>query len=251
MTAENSIISTTFQLGSNGAWFENLAVRPKGNLLATRIDVPKLWSISTAPISETGHPFYTFPRESSVMGIAEIGEDIYAVVTGNLSISTISPVPGTQPTQNKNLAYNPDAHLLNGIIKFGNNLCLITDSKKGVIWRLDLTTGEYSQALSHAPLLPEEDQPVQVGANGIKALHSYVYFTSTTREISRRIPVDEHASATVQLVAGNEFKLTVAGSTAIALSKDRTVLYVATSGAQIAPVMSQTVKPAKIVAVRL
>lgn len=95
MTAENSIISTTFQLGSNGAWFENLAVRPKGNLLATRIDVPKLWSISTAPISETGHPFYTFPRESSVMGIAEIGEDIYAVVTGNLSISTISPVPGT------------------------------------------------------------------------------------------------------------------------------------------------------------
>lgn len=135
-----------------------------------------------------------------------------------------------QPTQNKNLAYNPDAHLLNGIIKLGNNLCLITDSKKGVIWRLDLTTGEYSQALSHASLLPEEDQPVQVGANGIKALHSYVYFTSTTREISRRIPVDEHASATGPMeisssgFTADDFLLTEDGTAYIATNPQNELL---------------------------
>ena len=54
----------------------------------------------------------------------------------------------------------------------------------------------------------------------------------------------------VRLLAGNQFMLAVGGPTAAALDQERSVLYVATSGAQFAPVMGR-MEPAKIVAIDL
>lgn len=40
-------VSTLFSLPGNSSWLENLAIRPSGNtILATRLDVPQLWSIN-------------------------------------------------------------------------------------------------------------------------------------------------------------------------------------------------------------
>jgi hypothetical protein len=44
--------------------------------------------------------------------------------------------------------------------------------------------------------------------------------------------------------------LTVGGSTAVAINREHSILYVATSGAQFAPVLGR-MEPAKIVAIRL
>ncbi|KAF7588513.1 hypothetical protein BBP40_005650 [Aspergillus hancockii] len=301
-----SSVSTVFQFDHNGTWFENIAVRPNGDILATRLDVPEVWTINPANpnAKEAGSLLYDFPEATGLLGITPIDKDVYAVVTGNFSITTVTTTPGSyviwsldlsgkgrQPAA-KVLSRLPDAEFLNGIVKFGKSLLLVTDSAKGVIWRVDLTTGKYSQALSDPTMLPASGQPNAVGVNGIDVLGNYVYYTSTTQMLFGRIPVDDKASATgpvevlasgftpddfmltrdgtayittnpqngllkvdphgrVQLAAGNEFKITVGGSTGVASSKNDSVLYVTTSGAQFSPILCQTIEPAKVVAIHV
>ncbi|GIJ91412.1 hypothetical protein Asppvi_010377 [Aspergillus pseudoviridinutans] len=303
-TTNTSSTSTVFQFTRNGTWLENLAVRPNGNILATRLDVPELWLInpSNTNTAEAGSLFYTFPNATSLLGITEIDRDVYAVVAGNFSISTVTSTPGsfviwridasgTAPSASI-LARIPDAETLNGITRFGQNLLLITDSGKGVIWRLDMSTGLYSQALSDPTMLPAAGQPYAVGVNGVAVRGKYVYYTSTTQMLFCRVPVDSVAAATgpveivtsgitpddftlerdgtayittnpdnglvkvdpkgrVRLVAGNQFTIAVGGSTAVAGSKDGSVLYVSTSGGQFSPILGKLIEPAKVVAVHL
>ncbi|KGO68802.1 hypothetical protein PITC_076840 [Penicillium italicum] len=296
--------STIFQLEHNGTWFENLAVQSNGNLLSTRIDSPELWSI--VPNSNSSRPGHgslllKFPNAMSTMGITEIDSNVFAVIAGNVSLPSVTPIPGSFVVWTVNLTSStpkakvlsplPDGQFLDGMIKFGDDLLLITDALKGVIWRLNITTGEYSVALSHASMLPATGQAIQVGVNGLKVLNHYVYYTSTTQEIFARIPVDGNATAVgpleiitsgftfddfsltadgtaylstnpqneliqvspegrVRLFAGNQFMLTVGGSTTVAINHEHSVLYLATSGAQFAPVLGR-MEPAKIVSIPL
>lgn len=212
VTNNNNSVKTVFQLNQNETWFENLVVRPNGQLLATRIDVPELWSIDPSENTKNaGSLLYTIPNAASLLGITEIAHDVYAVVAGNFSLSTIKSTPGsyavwTIDVSDKNkepkatfLAPIPGGEFLDGMIPFGKDLLLIADAAKGVIWRLNLRTGESSQALSHPSMLPADGQPIPVGVNGLKIRENYIYFTSTTQEIFGRIPVDENASATGDL----------------------------------------------------
>ncbi|RLL93413.1 hypothetical protein CFD26_101719 [Aspergillus turcosus] len=303
-TTNASSLSTVFQFNRNGTWLENLAVRPNGKLRATRLDVPELWLIDPANTNTTsaGSLFYTFPSATSLLGITEIDPDVYAVVAGNFSIPTVTSTPGSYviwrldasstPPSASILAPIPEAEFLNGIVRFGEDQLLITDSAKGVIWRLDMSTGLYSQALSDPSMLPAAGQPYAVGVNGIDVRGKYVYYTSTTQMLFCRVPVDSMASATgpveviasgitpddfmvrsdgtayittnpdnglvrvdskgrVGLVAGNQFTIAVGGSTAVAGSKDGSVLYVTTSGGQFSPILGRLIEPAKVVAIHL
>ena len=295
---------TVFQLQSNGSWFENLAVRSDGTLLATRIDAPELWAIQPCNSTEhsgQGSRLITFPHAESTLGITEIAHDIFAVVAGNLTMPNITPTPGSfviwtvdltsDRPSTQILAPMPDGGFLDGMAKFNDKLLLVSDAAKGTIWRLDITTGNYTPVLSHRSMLPAAGQPVQIGVNGLKVLGNYVYYTSTSQEVYARVPVDGNATAVgpveiitsgftfdgfsltadgtaylttnpqnevikvtpegrVHLLAGNQYMLAVGGSTAAAMDNDRSVLYVATSGAQFAPVMGR-MEPAKIVAISI
>lgn len=293
-----------FQLERNGSWFENLALRSDGSLLATRIDAPELWSIEpNCDLSHPGHGsrLVNFPNATSTLGITEIGQDVFAVVVGNLSLPSILPTPGSFVVWKvdltgitataKVLARMPEGDFLDGMTRFSEDLLLIADALKGTIWRLNVTTGEYSTALSHTSMVPAAGQPVPVGVNGLKVLGDYVYYTSTSQEVYARIPVNHNATAVgpveiitsgftfdgfaltangtaylttnpqnqvievspegrVRLLAGNQYMLAVGGSTAAALDQERSVLYVATSGAQFAPVLGR-MEPAKIAAISM
>ncbi|KAJ5824681.1 hypothetical protein N7447_007021 [Penicillium robsamsonii] len=296
--------STVFQLERNGSWFENLAVRSNGNILATRIDTPELWSIvQNSNSSHLGQAtlLFRFPNAMSTMGITEIDHDVFAVISGNISLPSITPTQGSfvvwtvnvtgATPEAKVLAPLPKGQFLDGITKFSDDLLLISDAAMGTIWCLNTTTGESSVALSHASMLPAAGQAVKVGVNGLKVLNSFVYYTSTSQEVYARIPVDGNATAVgpveiitsgftfddfiltkdgtaylstnpqnelikvsprgrVRLFAGNQFMLSVGGSTAVAINREHSILYVTTSGAQFAPVAGK-MEPAKIVAIRL
>lgn len=53
----------------------------------------------------------------------------------------------------------------------------------------------------------------------------------------------------VRLVAGNQFIITISGSTVVARSNNGSVLYVTTSRGQFSPILGKLIEPAKVVAV--
>ncbi|RDW93657.1 uncharacterized protein DSM5745_00979 [Aspergillus mulundensis] len=273
--------STVFQLESNGTWFENLAVRSDGTLLATRIDAPELWSIE--PNTNTSRPgrgalLTTFPNAMSTLGITELARDVFAVVAGNLSLPSVTPTPGSFAVWTVNLtgtvpstqvlAHMPAADFLDGMAKFGDDLLLLTDASQGAIWRLNMTSGESCVMLSHPSMVPAAGQPPRQEVYGrfpvdgnarptgpVEMIASGLFFDGfalmpdgtaylTTNPQTEVIEVSPEGR--VRLLAGSQFMLAVGGSTAAAVDQERSVLYVATSGAQFAPVMGR-MEPAKVV----
>ncbi|KAJ5252293.1 hypothetical protein N7489_002703 [Penicillium chrysogenum] len=242
--------SKVFQLEQNGTWFENLAVRSNGNLIATRIDSPELWSI--VPSGNTSHPGHgslllKFPNALSTLGIAEIDHDVFAILAGNISLPGIIPTPGSFVVWTVNLtsaipeakvlAPLPGGYFLDGMTKFGDDLLLISDARKGIIWRLNITSGESSVALSDASMLPAPPgQAVQVGVNGLKIWQNYVYYTSTSHEIFARVPVDGNATAVgpVEIITSgfsfDDFILTPNGTAYLSTNPQNEVIQVSPQG---------------------
>lgn len=207
-------VETLYQFPNNGSWVSNLALRKDGSLLLTRLDVPEVWSVDTTSGDAT--LAHSFPNVTGCFGISEIDDDVFAVVTGNFSTKTYAPTPGSfslekldfktsgedtnralaAPTASK-IAALPEAQALNGMATFSreSNLVLIADSPKGVAWKVDTKTGDYSVALNDTTMLPAAGQALPLGINGLKVLGDYVYYTSTTRMEYCRVKVHDDATA--------------------------------------------------------
>lgn len=131
-TLPNPLTSTIFQLDRNGTWIENLAVRCNGDILATRIDSPEVWTITPnhANITTRGHGslLHRFPNAKSTMGIVEITPDIFGVIVGNVSLPSTTPEPGSFSLWTLDLtvghpnatllAHIPEGQFLDGLTKF-------------------------------------------------------------------------------------------------------------------------------------
>lgn len=73
---------------------ENLAVRPNGQILETPLNLPQLWLVEPGLPGEA-FIAYDFPKVLGLTGIVEYQPDVFAVLTGNFSISTGDPGTGT------------------------------------------------------------------------------------------------------------------------------------------------------------
>ncbi|KAJ5741182.1 hypothetical protein N7493_001054 [Penicillium malachiteum] len=208
-------VSTLFQFPNNGSWVDNLALRRDGSLLLTRLDVPEVWSVDT----DTGNAtlVHSFPNATSCFGISEIDDDVFAVVVGNFSTTTYQPTAGSFSVQKIDLrsdtsgeeqrvfeqsvvvsqiAALPEAEALNGMATFTkeSRLVLIADSPNGVVWKVNIETGDHSVALNDTTLRPAEGQALPLGVNGLKVVDGYVYYSSTTRMEFCRVKVNEDAT---------------------------------------------------------
>lgn len=77
---------------SDPTWVENLAVRSNGNLLVTLLSRPELYQIH--PTGGAPQLVHTFSQYTGLLGIAEIESDVFAVVTGNVSLTTLTATKG-------------------------------------------------------------------------------------------------------------------------------------------------------------
>lgn len=207
-------VETVFQFPDNGSWVDNIALRPDGSLLLTRLDVPEVWSVDT----ESGDATlaYSFPNATSCFGISEIDDDVFAVVVGNFSTATYTPTAGsfsvhrldfnvdTEDNERvsslaavSHIASLPEAEALNGMATFTkeSNLVLIADSPKGAVWKVNIQTGDYAVALNDTSMQPAKGQALPLGINGLKLVDGYVYYSSTTRMEFCRVKVNEDATA--------------------------------------------------------
>lgn len=203
----NASVTTIYQSNISTSWLENISRRPNGMLVVTRADVPEVWTINVT--NGSSHMAATIPNARNLFGITDIEKDVFAIVAGNVSLATATPENGTfsvwkvdfnsdKPAISIIAAIN-NATWLNGMTTFRNDtstLVLIADTSQGVIYRLNVDTGNYSIALADQTMRPDPNQPLPIGVNGVKVLDNYVYYTSSTQQVFVRVPVNEEASAT-------------------------------------------------------
>ncbi|GAB1319745.1 hypothetical protein MFIFM68171_09955 [Madurella fahalii] len=172
------------------SWFENLAVRPNGLILATRGDAPEIWQID--PATGQGALLASITGAFNLTGIAEVNTEEETYVFGSSYIpAPLQVEPGSAKVWtlkfNSNgvpavslLAAMPQAGFINGIAWWGPNRVLLSDTEAESIYLMDVDTGSYTTPLAN-----------MTGVNGIKTAHGYIYRADHLSSTLSRIPVDE------------------------------------------------------------
>ena len=197
----------------NETWVENIAVRSNGQLLVTILSSPELYQVNPF-IPEKPVLINQFPNASGLLGIAEIEQDIFAVVAGNWSTVTFETTNGSYsiwrvdltrvPPISTKITDIPEASFLNGmtLVERGSNFLLISDSELGVVFRLDFLTGQYGIVLDNA-LMKRVPNQIPLGINGIHTRGGFLYFTNTFQGLFARVSIhsDGTASGPYELIA--------------------------------------------------
>ena len=194
-----------------GYWCENLAIRCTGEILATITTRPELYLVDPNKERDAIR-LYSFPA-TSVIGIVELGTDVFYVATGNITLSSAgapSVAPGSsavwkvdlrsfsvedeRPVRVSKIAVFPNAGNLNGlaVLNRRKGLLLGADSLGGRIWQLNVYTKQI-EIFSEDPLTKKApDSKLPVGINGIRVRKGAVYFSNMGREIIARLNVKNH-----------------------------------------------------------
>ncbi len=88
--ANNDAVSVLWTF-PNETWIENLAVRQNGAVLCTSINRAAIYQVD--PFEHTATTVHQF--SSSVLGLAEISVDVFAVVTAEVNLATNAATPGS------------------------------------------------------------------------------------------------------------------------------------------------------------
>ncbi|RFU34148.1 hypothetical protein B7463_g2232, partial [Scytalidium lignicola] len=202
-----------FQLPNVGSWFENLAITSTGTLLATRVDVPEIWSID--PTTGEGKKLISFPSPTtSVTGIDELRPNFFAIGAGQYDL-TKGTIPGTWGVWTYDLSEPskapvkvtdvPPIGLLNGLATWDETHVFVVDSTFGKIFSVDVIQGTFDTVSDDELLAPGEGAFIPLGVNGIKVHPSdrHVYITNSARMFFGRLLVsaDGKAAGPVEVLA--------------------------------------------------
>lgn len=201
----------------NETWVENIAVRSSGQLLVTLITTPDIYQVDPFSPSPSATLVHSFPDSISILGIAEIQPDVFAVVVGNWSTTTFSTTNGSysvwkvdlrrfktdssglatsKPTVSK-ITDISEASFLNGmtLLEPSSPYLLISDSSLGVVWRLNYQTGKYKIVLDNALFKPVPGD-IALGINGVHTRNKYLYFTNSFQGLFGRVAISSSGTAT-------------------------------------------------------
>ncbi|CAG8099368.1 unnamed protein product [Penicillium nalgiovense] len=208
-----SLLSTTFALPSidvsvlynfgDGTWAENLAVRPNGHILVSRLDTPEVLQLdptgATEPIVVASWNSTTY---KGCLGISETSRDMFYVVTSGfvddnivltLGVNSIWEIYMRDFTVSKKtgevtskaivskLVDIPTSDYLNGATTLSETLIIVADVYNGWVYRVDTRTGAYNIAINDDKM-KFDTAPIPVtnlGVNGIKIKYEYLYWTNT------------------------------------------------------------------------
>ncbi|KAK0638600.1 hypothetical protein B0T16DRAFT_308508, partial [Cercophora newfieldiana] len=194
-----------------GSWFENLAVRPNGAILATRGDAPEIWQID--PSTRTGSRLVSVEGAFNLTGISQVdtsarqGKDetyVFAsayipapfqVGPGSAKVWTLT-FTSTGPSVSL-LKALPEAGFLNGLTAWDTGRVLIGDTLAESVYLIDVETGVHTTPLVNMS-----------GVNGVrvaKAEPGVVYWANHNDLTLRRVKTDGNAVPTgaVEVLAGN------------------------------------------------
>lgn len=239
-----------------GVWVENIAFRPNGQLLITRLDTSELYLFDFASPAPEPILVYRFPNALALTGIAEVAPDVFAVSVGNYTLAS-GPTAGswavwrmdlsgwsneTLPladSQVSKIADVTEAAHLKDMWYLSEMYILLSDFRAGVIYRLDMETGAYTTVIANSltAAVPQKNFST-AGVSGLHVRDDYLYFTNTGLNIFARIPIDADGTpaGSASIVAhtpastdyfdgftfganGDAYMVTGSGNTAVRLSQ--------------------------------
>ncbi|MCJ1438645.1 hypothetical protein MMC27_008035 [Xylographa pallens] len=200
----------------NGTWIENLAVRQNGEVLCTSLSKAALYLVN--PFEHVASLVHQFEPTEGLLGISEIENDVFVVASANVSLATSEAYPGSakmwkidmaawtlgEPDVVTLIANLTDVVLPDGIATLDNEigLVLLADAAKGIVWRVDTTTGDYSVAIQDK-LFTTDNKLIPLGVDGIHILDDQLYFTNFGNNAFGRVGISANGSATgpIEIIA--------------------------------------------------
>ncbi|KAL2139127.1 hypothetical protein VTI28DRAFT_5736 [Corynascus sepedonium] len=169
---------------------ENVAVRSNGEILATNMNSANLYAID--PVAKTSKTALAISGARGLSGIGEYAPDVFAVIGGK---GVYSVDFSAEPPTSSLIATLNEANNLNGLAVLSETAVLVADAGQGLVYRLDVTTGEYAVVLQDATMAPTGGIPF--GIDGIKYRDGVVWYTNIFKNSFHRVTVDpETAEAT-------------------------------------------------------
>lgn len=206
-TVQSSPLTLLHSFPSN-QHLENLAARWNGHLLLSVVSEPFLYDVD--PANPSPRLLHEFAGYTSIGGIAEIAPDVFAVIAGNSSSTTLNGILGTWSVWSVNMntpdptikliTRIPGGETLDGMTTSNggySDLVLIADCTLGALWRVNVITGNYSIAIQNPAFDNTSSSPR--GINGVHVKHKFLYFTNSATGSYGRIPISTNGSAAGQV----------------------------------------------------
>ncbi|KAL1860532.1 hypothetical protein Daus18300_009164 [Diaporthe australafricana] len=213
LSNENVEVRTIYQFPNN-TYVENLAVRPNGQILVNVLTSPQIWLIDPE-VPDRAVLVHEFSGVLGLSGIVEYQPDVFAIVGGNISLSTGESVVGswsiwsldlggvnitsnafvsTQPPSVSRIADVPPATFLNGMALLSSpekQLLIVGDVRTGTIYSVDIETGEYLIAINNTFTAPGPDYAFGSAAtDGIQIRNDSLFFTNLGEKTLNRVRLD-------------------------------------------------------------
>ncbi|KAK3616273.1 hypothetical protein LTR56_026067 [Elasticomyces elasticus] len=218
----------------NTTWIENLAVRENGEILCTSLSAGAIFMVN--PFAHTEVAVHQFEAGNGVLGIAEIENDVFIVVTSQINLATSVATPGSAAAWRVDIgawtlgdgqpvtliANLTDVGLPDGVVALSEpGAALVADAAKGLIWKLDTINGKYDIIIQDDIFLSSNPQ-IPLGVDGLHIIGDYLYFTNLGDNILCRVSIDAAGNATDQI----ELVATIPAPDDFALAEDGTAYVV-------------------------
>ena len=206
-----------------GGYVEGLAFRPNGKLLGTLLNPEaSIYQFDTTTFS--ARKVATIPYITGLYGITETTPDQFYVAGGNLSLTASTRDLGSFRIWHVNLtSFESEGQVeVQETTRFANatpnglwtldaerGVILATDSTNGVVYRVDVASGENRITIDDPVLKPPANATTYPSPNGIAVSGGYLYFTNTGAGTFGRVPIDAEG---VQTGAGDVLAVLAGGN---------------------------------------
>lgn len=180
---------------------ENIAITKDGDALVNLLTSPEVYLIPTCPPHKPTL-VATIPQVISLLGITQVGVDVFYVVAGNFTLASSGPgsysvwkidLRDVAPSAAKasKVVDMPQGIFLNGLTVLNpvKGILLIADSGAGVVWSLDVNSKKVAIAINDTTMASSEGRTV-LGINSLHIVGNELFYTNTNRVSFNKIPVN-------------------------------------------------------------
>jgi len=183
-------------------FIENIVVRSNGDLILTSLAHPRVYTLDPGVKAPTPRLLTTIssPTVNITAGIAEYAPDRFAVIgalfdlsifgASNISVWTIDARRSGIPPVVVKVFDIPEAGLANGLTTLPGvpGVVLLSDSRLGALWRVNLFTSKYELVVQD-PLLAPSPTGLPLGINGIRVLNGQLWFVNANKGFFGKAPI--------------------------------------------------------------